>query len=563
MIYILYFTIFWILLPFSLYVIGFYLIDPLICGSFLSVNILNLLPSNLIKIAPFVLAIGIVLYTDAFIELLKVGKGLPVSARPPKHLVETGPYFWVRHPLYIGFHLMLVGPALYIGNHGFIIATGPLFLILWILYALIEEKKLINRIGNQYRRYRRETGLIIPSLYSTARLLLIPVLRLFFKLKMYNTHIVPKQGAFYIVTLHRSFLDPVFISAGIKRKIHFLTTYSMFRSSIKRIIFKRLKTIPITRYKQDITAIRKSIEILTSGGIVGLFPEGGRSWYGETVYSSSSTKLVSRYSFPIVSAEIVDNYSYYPRFSRFPKREKIKVVYNLYKNEQANLKEILNTLREHERKRDKQLQKLQIPADARGIEELIYLCPECNRLFSIKGFKNGRLICTSCGKSWILIKGKAIIPISNPNRVFSLENIEKTNINWLKSFIPQNIKIPCKYKIDSNNHRKSPKYTRAEILLLEREFVISPFRRIAYQWINSVLIEGNHQLEISYENTLPQKTSSTKKKKPKDPKKSTEQIYLIIRIPPSRALFLQHLLRLKAFGDPYTRYRGSNRIVLL
>jgi hypothetical protein len=59
-----------------------------------------------------------------------------------------------------------------------------------------------------------------------------------------------------------------------------------------------------------------------------------------------------------------------------------------------------------------------------------------------------------------------------------------------------------------------------------------------------VLVEGNRKLELSYRCS------------------GGERGYLFF-IPPQRyALFLQHFLRLKAFGNPYSRYRGSRRVDL-
>ncbi len=545
MIYLLYFLGFWIGLPLLLY----------ICGAAID----NLLGISLYQIfsrgpsiALFVLILGILLYTRAFIELLKEGKGLPVSAKPPKILTETGPYFWFRHPLYIGFQIILIGIALFTNSTGFMITTGPIFLFLWIIYALIEEKGLLKRYGKTYKRYREETGLLIPSLYSIARLLFVPFFRLFFGLRMMNAGIIPKHGALYVVALHRSFLDPLLISVGIHRKIHFLTTSSMYRKKLTRMLFNHLKTIPIKRYTQNPSSLKKTIEILQSGGIIGIFPEGGRSWYGETAYSPTAIKLIKKHPFPIVSAEIVDNYSYYPRFFGKPKREKLTVMYTLYNQPNYTPEEILAHLVTKEEKRDEYRRKLMIPTYARGIEELIYVCPNCKTLFSIKGMYNGTIKCNKCQNSWMLIKGKAIIPLSHKSleqriNPITLKQIEEENIAYLKSLeLPrEGLFIPCKCNI--NYHR----YEKGEIRVFPQKIVIrtkTQILHIEYSSLYSVLIEGNRKLEISY-------TESNDKKK---------KGYIILIVPQTKALFLQYFLRIRAFNHPYMRYRyGSRKLVII
>jgi hypothetical protein len=63
---------------------------------------------------------------------------------------------------------------------------------------------------------------------------------------------------------------------------------------------------------------------------------------------------------------------------------------------------------------------------------------------------------------------------------------------------------------------------------------------IPYDAIQSVLVESNSKLEFSY-------------------RTGGEQGYVFFLPPLRYTLFLQHFLRLKAFANPYARYRGSNR----
>src|SRR5512146_2213161 len=44
------------------------------------------------------------------------GQGLPVSALPPPNLVVSGAYGVVRHPMYAGYNVALVGLALLLGS---------------------------------------------------------------------------------------------------------------------------------------------------------------------------------------------------------------------------------------------------------------------------------------------------------------------------------------------------------------------------------------------------------------------------------------------------------------
>jgi protein-S-isoprenylcysteine O-methyltransferase Ste14 len=79
-------------------------------------------------------------------------------------LVTTGPYRFVRHPIYLGLCVMATGQAL-------AFSSWPAFLILlsgivptfaWRAYA--EELLLSRTFGGRYALYRKRTKMIIPYL---------------------------------------------------------------------------------------------------------------------------------------------------------------------------------------------------------------------------------------------------------------------------------------------------------------------------------------------------------------------------------------------------------------
>ncbi|MDB5611613.1 MAG: Protein-S-isoprenylcysteine O-methyltransferase Ste14 [Bradyrhizobium sp.] len=65
-----------------------------------------------------------------------------VQAERGQRVVSTGPYAWVRHPMYSGTILLLVGAALLLGSW-WGAAMSPLFAVLFAIRARIEERALI------------------------------------------------------------------------------------------------------------------------------------------------------------------------------------------------------------------------------------------------------------------------------------------------------------------------------------------------------------------------------------------------------------------------------------
>jgi protein-S-isoprenylcysteine O-methyltransferase Ste14 len=79
-------------------------------------------------------------------------------------LVTTGPYRWVRHPIYLGFALLTTAEALAFGSWPalMIVVSGIVPTFAW--RARAEEKLLSRTFGERYAVYRQRTRMIIPYL---------------------------------------------------------------------------------------------------------------------------------------------------------------------------------------------------------------------------------------------------------------------------------------------------------------------------------------------------------------------------------------------------------------
>ncbi len=86
-----------------------------------------------------------------------------VVTRRQHTLVTSGPYRWVRHPFYLAFGLIIVADSLATANW-FLALTGGLTFALIFIRTKKEEENLIERFGEDYRRYQDRTGKLFPRL---------------------------------------------------------------------------------------------------------------------------------------------------------------------------------------------------------------------------------------------------------------------------------------------------------------------------------------------------------------------------------------------------------------
>jgi protein-S-isoprenylcysteine O-methyltransferase Ste14 len=88
--------------------------------------------------------------------------GMPMTQKGEPELVTSGPYHLVRHPIYSGILLALLGTAL-ATNIYWLIAVGVLGA--YFLYsAKVEERLLTTSFPNTYPSYRTKTKMLIPYL---------------------------------------------------------------------------------------------------------------------------------------------------------------------------------------------------------------------------------------------------------------------------------------------------------------------------------------------------------------------------------------------------------------
>lgn len=86
-----------------------------------------------------------------------------VLVKSDHQLVTSGPYRWVRHPLYTTGLLLLTGMSLLAANAALALGTVAVAVLIVRVVIPREEAALIATFGDAYRAYRRRTGRLWPS----------------------------------------------------------------------------------------------------------------------------------------------------------------------------------------------------------------------------------------------------------------------------------------------------------------------------------------------------------------------------------------------------------------
>src|SRR6516164_7043317 len=110
-----------------------------------------------IGLAIFLLGLALAIWARAY---LGRNWGMPMSEKADPELVTTGPYSTIRHPIYSGIILAMIGTTLAISLYWLIavVLVGAYFLY----SATMEERYLTEVFPDAYPRYQQSTKMLIP-----------------------------------------------------------------------------------------------------------------------------------------------------------------------------------------------------------------------------------------------------------------------------------------------------------------------------------------------------------------------------------------------------------------
>ena len=110
------------------------------------------------------LGVGLVLIGFGFAlwARLHLGRnwGIPMSIRQGHELVTSGPYAYVRHPIYTGLMLAAMGSVLAVGLVW--LAAFVLSFVYFLISARTEERMMRAQFPDAYPGYQRRTKMLIP-----------------------------------------------------------------------------------------------------------------------------------------------------------------------------------------------------------------------------------------------------------------------------------------------------------------------------------------------------------------------------------------------------------------
>ncbi|PFA70019.1 1-acyl-sn-glycerol-3-phosphate acyltransferase [Bacillus sp. AFS015802] len=119
------------------------------------------------------------------------------------------------------------------------------------------------------------------NLYTFARGLVKSVLSPLYRIEVKGLEHFPKDDGVLLCSNHIDNLDPPVVGISAPRPVSFMAKEELFSVPVLGKLLPDLRAFPVKRGMSDREALRKGLQVLKQGDVLGLFPEGTRSKTGQ------------------------------------------------------------------------------------------------------------------------------------------------------------------------------------------------------------------------------------------------------------------------------------------
>jgi len=268
----------------------------------------------------------------------------------------------------------------------------------------------------------RDAKPVNPLFYIFASIFIRAPLFKLFNLQPLNKEVIPLSGPAILVANHVNFWDPIWIYVVIDRPMHFVATEELFRRRLLSSFVRVFGTIPFRRAAQDFQSIRLIIELLRAGGMIAIYPEGIRSWDGtNSPIIPTIARIIRRVKVPVFYCQLEGAYLHFPRWADKSRPIRVRLKFaQLYTPEAIpdSEEQVIADIAEAIRIPDYEMRlpelKRRVNGLASGVQKIIYRCPHCQSVESLKAVEplsTNQVECQSCFATWEVDLGSRLTPI--------------------------------------------------------------------------------------------------------------------------------------------------------
>lgn len=225
---------------------------------------------------------------------------------------------------------------------------------------------------------------------------------------------------FVLLANHSHRLDPYVIASYLKRPVRYMANLEGV-SALSRIVAPIVGAYGKRKGMEDLRALKDTLRYFRQGDSIGIFPEGDRSWDGESApLRPGIEKLLKKLGAPLRLVRQVGNYLSGPRWAERGRRGRYLLFFRTLDAEfvrESDSEELRRAISDFLYGNDLKAAELAdteyvctSPAD--GVERLLWLCPACGSVDTMAG-RGDRISCRACGARWAVDARQRVVRLGS------------------------------------------------------------------------------------------------------------------------------------------------------
>jgi 1-acyl-sn-glycerol-3-phosphate acyltransferase len=145
-----------------------------------------------------------------------------------------------------------------------------------------------------------------------------------------GTENIPKDGGLIVASNHQTYLDPFWVSIPIARPLRYLAWSEAFGWPLAGPAMRVFGAWPLQLERGDPKAIRRTLQWLSAGGAMVIFPEGGRGKPDGSMlkFKPGAVRMSLEAEVPILPVTIRGGNRIWPSNRRLPRLGKVEVTFH-------------------------------------------------------------------------------------------------------------------------------------------------------------------------------------------------------------------------------------------
>jgi 1-acyl-sn-glycerol-3-phosphate acyltransferase len=233
-----------------------------------------------------------------------------------------------------------------------------------------------------------------------------PMLQWYYRIKYDKKVLRLLKPPYMVLANHTTLWDALLVAYLVPHPVFNIASDQTFRFPLLRLLLNALGVIPKKKSVSDMNAVKQLIRIKREKGVIGVFPEGKRTWDGRSVEIPFATaKLIKNLKIPVVTVHVSGGYLSRPRWASNSRRGRIemvaKVLYTPGELEGLDLKQIdadLCNALAHDEYAWQAMNRIPFKGRrlAEKLELALFICPACRSISTLHSAGDA-FTCDACG----------------------------------------------------------------------------------------------------------------------------------------------------------------------